>query len=362
MACLIAVLSLSVGAATGDVRGHDKASKGSSAKGCGKKAARRGKQGSQRARAKTAKLKRRAVKCAPKKRPKTRSKDFRIVSPTTVGEVSETAATGPSPQVTPAAQEAPPAVPEAPAVPSPALLFSPNYDLGLTSWQGAHQPAGTQRLTTTTAPGIAGSAYRPSGKVMRAELQAGDVTNTGGYVAPRAEVYGRWMEPTTAPESWPDPVGSERWYAFDLFVPIDFPTATDTRWLTLTQWKGQHGGSPPVALEINRNDLRVGGAQGWNLPSGNLGPLEKGQWTRLVVGMKFSPDPTVGWIEVYRNGVLKVVRTPLATMDRTSTGADPVYLKQGLYRSSQWNVTHVLYFSPVKVFAGGPSVDPLTLG
>jgi hypothetical protein len=249
---------------------------------------------------------------------------------------------------------------------APAPLFAPDYSQGLTSWIGVQQPAGTSRLTTATAPGASTDPYRPQVKVMRAELRAGDLTNTGGYVAPRAEVFGRYPTKTafsTAPTLWPDPVGSVRWFAFDLYVPADFPTATDTKWFTLTQWKGLEGGSPPVAIEIKRSNLRVGGARGGLLPmGGDLGPLCKGCWTRLVVGLKFSPDPGTGWIEVYRDGVQKYARTPLATMDEIDGAPDPTYLKQGIYRSTAWSVTQVLYFSPVKVYAGESVVTPASLG
>jgi hypothetical protein len=249
---------------------------------------------------------------------------------------------------------------------APTPLFMPDYSQGLTSWIGVQQPAGSQRLTTTSAPGESTDPYRPQGNAMRAELRSGDLTNTGGYVAPRAEVFGRYptkMALSTAPTLWPDPVNSIRWYAFDLYVPSDFPTATDTKWLTLTQWKGLVGGSPPVALEIKRSNLRVGGTRGGLLPlGGDLGPLSKGRWTRLVVGMKLSPDPAQGWIEVYRDGVQKYARTSLSTMDLINGQPDPIYLKQGIYRTTAWTVTQVLYFSPVKVYAGDAVVDGASLG
>jgi hypothetical protein len=256
--------------------------------------------------------------------------------------------------------------PRARSATAPAPLFTPDYSQGLSSWLGVQQPAGVQRLTTTAAPGASTDPSRPHGNVLRAELRAGELTNTGGYVAPRAEVFGRYPTKSafsTAPTLWPDPVNSVRWYAFDLYVPADFPTATDTKWFTLTQWKGLNGGSPPVALEIKRSNLRVGGTRGALLPTGgDLGALRKGGWTHLVVGMRLSPDPDVGWIEVYRDGVQKYARTPLATMDVINGQPDPIYLKQGIYRTTAWTVTQVLFFSPVKVYAGEDGVNGASLG
>lgn len=185
---------------------------------------------------------------------------------------------------------------------------------------------------------------------MRVELRAGDVTNTGGYRANRAEVYARHATPRTTPaEQWADPVGSTRWYGFDLFVPQDFVTdTTGLRWFTLTQWKGLDSGSPPIALEIKNDHLDLGGATGRQ----NLGPLKPGRWERITVGVHFQPT-SAGWVEVYRDGQQALPRTNRPTMNwRTVDGkkvVDPGYLKQGIYRTSAWTVTHVLYFGPVTI-------------
>jgi hypothetical protein len=194
---------------------------------------------------------------------------------------------------------------------------------------------------------------------MRVELQPGDLTDTSGYVGSRAEVYGRAATPMSLPaDRWPDPPGSVRWYGFSLFVPSDFPVATDARWLTLTQWKGLRGGSPPLALEIKRGNLRLGGARSnaGLIPNQDLGPLPKDRWTRLVVGLRLSSDRSQGWVEVYRDGVRVTPRTSLATMDTVNGAPDPIYLKQGIYRDSAWNVTQVLYFGPAAVAATRESV------
>jgi hypothetical protein len=242
----------------------------------------------------------------------------------------------------------PAASPAAPATP----LFTTSYARDLSSWQSVQEPADTQRITVGTAPGDARDPLRPSGNVMRVELRPGDLTDTSGYVAPRAEVFGRAATPMSqSADRWPDPPNTIRWYSFSLYVPSDFTFATDTKWLTLTQWKGLRGGSPPLAIEIKRGNLRLGGARSnaGLLPVSDLGPIVKGQWTRLVVGMRLSTSATQGWVSVYRDGSLRVPQTPVATMDTINNAPDPIYLKQGIYRDSAWNVTHVLDFGPVRV-------------
>ncbi len=267
---------------------------------------------------------------------------------------------------------------------APAPLFTANYSTtsinstGPTGWKveqepqiggvGATQTNRVQVVTGAAVPGI-GTA-RPSG-ALRVELlpyetktgaRDGDVTITSGYAANRAEVYGRYPDnAATAPaDSWPDPVGSERWYTFAFMVPTGFEFATDTKWTDVTQWKGFAGGTPPVAIEIKRDGLRLGGARtnaGLIPADGNLGKLVPGQWTTLTVGLKFSPDPAVGWVDVYRDNVELLPRTSIATMDTVSTPTggvqpDPTYLKQGIYRATNWKTDAVVYFGPISVTPG----------
>jgi hypothetical protein len=221
------------------------------------------------------------------------------------------------------------------------------------TWQALQRPsvAGVEQVNRIQRVPAPDGPGRPDGKVLRFELRPGDTFDSNGYEASRVEVYGRHAASNAAPpEQWPDPVGSVRWYSFQLFVPADFVTATDSTWLTFMQWKGQQGGSPPIALEIKRDGLRLGGTRtnaGLIPDDGALGALTKGAWTHLVVGLSLSPDSQAGWVEVWRDGRLALPRVAVATMDRIGGHADPIYLKQGIYRDSSWNCTHVLYFGPV---------------
>ena len=226
----------------------------------------------------------------------------------------------------------------------------------IVNWQVQQVPAvaGTRqvdRIQTVEAPGP--PDRRPSGPVLRFELRPGDVTDTGGFLANRTEVYGRAASPLSAPpDAWPDPVGSVRWYQMSIFVPNDFSLSADATWLTIAQWKGLRGGSPPIALEIKRDSLRLGGARtnsGFIARDGYLGTLPRGVWFTVSVGIGFSPDPNKGWVEVWRDGEMTLPRTSVATMDLVTGQVDPTYLKQGLYRDPKWAATHVIYFGPTMV-------------
>lgn len=245
----------------------------------------------------------------------------------------------------------------APAPTTVERLFHTGYDAlagslaAVPPWQSEQEPV-DDGVRQTSRIRIVSTAR---GNAMRVELRPyesasgladGDVFSGTN----RAEVYARHASPsTTPPELWPDPVGSTRWYGFDLFVPSDFVTDTTGQlWFTLTQWKGLAGGSPPIALEIKNDRLEMAGATGRQ----SLGTLRKGTWERIVVGVHFQPT-TAGWVEVYRDGAQVLPRTYRPTMGyRTVDGVkvlDPSYLKQGIYRTKSWKVTHVLYFGPTSI-------------
>lgn len=259
-----------------------------------------------------------------------------------------------------------------PPAPTPAVPLEATHAAQVPAetiaWQVYQRPSSAGRERQDSIQ-VATSAMRPSevqapDVITRFELRPGDLYDSSGYVASRAEVYGRLPTPSsTAPSEWPDPVGSTRWYGVRLFVPDDFQTTDDTSWIVVTQWKGLRGGSPPLALEIKRDSLRLGGARtnaGLIPNDGSLGPLRRGQWTTLHVGISLSPDPMSGWVEVWRDGAQLIPRTSVATMDTIGGVVDPIYIKQGIYRGGPaWSeTTHVLYFGPSQVASTREALQP----
>lgn len=120
--------------------------------------------------------------------------------------------------------------------------------------------------------------------------------------------------------------GEVRWYRWHVLWPEDYQSA-DT-WQLFTQW--HHwigGGSPPLAFYVRNEDLHLG------IPDGVLwrAPLERGVWHEFVFGVRWSADPSVGWVELELNGEPVLARTPQRTL---LPGTGSVYLKQGLYRST----------------------------
>lgn len=203
-------------------------------------------------------------------------------------------------------------------------------------------------------------------------VYTGDVNDSGSltnaYVTSREEVYSRSASEFggssgTAAVSWPDPVGSVRWYGVSYLIPTaswpgnsnyaNIGTAQANPWLTLAQFKGQFGGSPPRALGI---DVKQGANGRWIIDGGGgrlritLGDVVPGVWTRFVIGMRLETNSVNGWITVYQDGTLVVPKRSEATMDKKSDGTpDPIYLKDGIYRTKDWQTTHIVYLGPIKI-------------
>ncbi|HLI61656.1 MAG TPA: heparin lyase I family protein [Solirubrobacteraceae bacterium] len=251
------------------------------------------------------------------------------------------------------------------------VLFDPTYPssgdstaVPATGWHTAQVPSDQgvpqdSRVAFTAPPGSPGDPNFPSGNVVRFQLDPyytspgvadGDVTDTGGYLANRVEIYGRYAGRDVPASEWPDPVGSIRWYSFSIYLPVGFPTATSYKnWFDFTQWKGLNSGSPPVAMSIAGNRFVLGGQHS----DADLGPIVPGTWTHFVVGLDFSDSASTGWATVYVNGQLVVDQQPTQTMNDATvdgvTGVDPNYLKMGIYRSKTWTSTQVIYLTPMVI-------------
>ena len=65
-------------------------------------------------------------------------------------------------------------------------------------------------------------------------------------------------------------------------------------------------------------------------PARRVAPLQRGVWNDFVVHVKWSANPSVGFVELYHNGQQVVPPTPMATL----YPGQGVYVKQGLYRNA----------------------------
>ncbi|SRR6266852_875193 len=151
--------------------------------------------------------------------------------------------------------------------------------------------------------------------------------------------------------------GEEWYYSWSILVP-SVPNGTTgwAEWTLITQWMDLlYQCSPPLQIDIrpgtpphfilgsvlldNKNGCKpLGPTQEWD-----LGPLQYDQWNDFTIRIKWSNDPSVGFVEMWRNGVRVVPLTHVRTLD-TSGG---VYMEQDLYRPT-YSGTNVIYFDDTR--------------
>ncbi|MCD2190982.1 heparin lyase I family protein [Actinomycetospora soli] len=127
------------------------------------------------------------------------------------------------------------------------------------------------------------------------------------------------------PDTPSDRDGEERWVRYRTQLR-DMPVDTES-WQLILQWHHNgNSGSPPIALEVGRGELRLAN-EGAHQQS--LGPIGSNDVVDVVLHVRFSQDPAEGLVEVWRDGrpVLAGYHPPGGTLLDSSN-----YLKFGLYR------------------------------
>lgn len=131
--------------------------------------------------------------------------------------------------------------------------------------------------------------------------------------------------------------GSAYYYRFSTLFPSSFPNVN--KWQLFAQWH-QEGttGSPPVEFYVvgNQMRLRVGGGTGtvvWTAP------LVRGAWQEFIFHVGWSPDPSVGFVELFVNGKVVVPKRNMATQFARNLN----YFKMGLYRDASISQEGILF-------------------
>jgi hypothetical protein len=130
-----------------------------------------------------------------------------------------------------------------------------------------------------------------------------------------------------------------------VYLAADFPVYQD--WSLIAQWKAPHKGTPPSQIALQGEEFAIRGI-GSESPRKYLsvGPVVRGRWVTFDVRHHWSPDPAVGWVEVYRDGQLVLPRTHMRTLEPDHADV-PVFLSVGQYRSMSNSGTSVLWVGQV---------------
>lgn len=143
--------------------------------------------------------------------------------------------------------------------------------------------------------------------------------------------------------------GDDLYFGFSTLLAEGFPTQAG--WQVITQWKNDFDGSPPLELSLERGHYFLSG--GYGHPDGPhhfskpLGPAETGRRVDWVFHIKFSPDPEVGFVEVWRSGELVLPR--FHPEGGTLYPDSSSYLKTGYYRHKDISAPGTIYFDSWKI-------------
>ncbi len=199
-----------------------------------------------------------------------------------------------------------------PPPPPPAardVLWRGDFETGdLEQWDGVQRVA-RDRVEVRAAPG------GRRGPVARFRVGPRDSI---GDTDPRAEL----VKELDTPER------SEPWYRRSTYFDPAFPTDRPGSYVTWTQWRAADESDSYGSFMLwgDQLQLRLDGTH-WRRR------LTKGEWHDVVYHVKWSPDPDVGFLELWFDGEPALPRKHMATMAGRPGRAVPNYLKQGLYKS-----------------------------
>ncbi|GMU06857.1 heparin lyase I family protein [Corallococcus caeni] len=204
-----------------------------------------------------------------------------------------------------------------PSLAAAEIVWRGDFETGNRSQYSTEQMVSSDRLQVVTSP-VAEGKY-----ALKATVKQGDdPINSSGN---RNELVYLSNEK----------VGSEYWYRWKVMFPNDFPSVD--AWQLFTQW--HHDGccgSPPVEFfvkgELIRLTLNSSGTV-WSTA------LKRGAWQEFIFHVKWSPDASVGYVELWHNGVQVLKKTKAMTMFSGQNN----YLKLGLYRADTISPVGVVY-------------------
>jgi hypothetical protein len=152
--------------------------------------------------------------------------------------------------------------------------------------------------------------------------------------------------------------GDDRWFSFQVRMGTGFPVDTPN-WNVIAQWKQFAWPTvvryPMLALQVYSGAFYFERATGTTAASNRtvgtrLARAIANQWVKMSVHIRFSTDPSVGFVEVYGDpdgrGVRRLMRrTHFATLASDLSGNPvPSAARIGIYRNSAITGTAHLYF------------------
>lgn len=241
-----------------------------------------------------------------------------------------------------------------PSVPSEprgsTVLFQDGFTSAFTSWASCQWKAGAAPIRNDnclsyngtseySATVVDGGPGHPD--VARFELRDGDSPFLGTERTEIGEPRGS-TEVTT---------GDERWIGWDMKFDSTWPVpVASSGWCVPWQWHhNSSSGSPPFLFDIDTDDviyLANNDASGYQRTA--LAPVTRNVWQRWVVHVLFHEDNTIGYAEVWLDGVKVLPKEFRRTMVVGDTGN---YHKVGIYRDPVNSATAISYYDNIIITA-----------
>jgi hypothetical protein len=144
--------------------------------------------------------------------------------------------------------------------------------------------------------------------------------------------------------------GQDRYVRLSVRLADGFPVNTNS-WQLLTQFKNEGTGSPPLELRVGNGNFVLSG--GFGRPGGArsfdkvIGPAVTGRVVTVVLHVKFSADPSKGFVDAWLDGQQKFAgfRPPGGTLYPGMYS----YWKLGLYRDRGIGETATYELSAAKL-------------
>ena len=158
--------------------------------------------------------------------------------------------------------------------------------------------------------------------------------------------------------------GSDFYVGFSAFFPADFPVPPD--WFQLAEIYGPpYGGSPTMEIDVvgNRLTFARDATHNYDMPWTSSTDIAKGtRWEDIVLHVKLSTDPAVGFVELWHNGFRQTFQDGSQTLRyRTIVpliNGGPNRLQLGQYRSSAPLGAVTIFYDQVKIGDSYESVLP----
>ena len=177
-----------------------------------------------------------------------------------------------------------------------------------------------------------------SATVLRTEVHDGD-TAVGSHERCEISSFGKF---------WNDNQNDERWYEFDVKFET-MPSMSGDDWLIFYQWHNVSlGDAPPLAMALHAD----GKVYFEREPDSDFEFIPvwtptAGTWYHVVAHIKWSPNPSTGFIQCHVNGTEVVTKRFCRTQYTGDTSNQ--YVKFGQYRRSSISGTSVVKHDNLRV-------------